>query len=208
MKTYLKHIPKELEHHIRLVEYKKGSEILEEGSKNEYMYFIEEGIVEVYSYSKQGHRISINFFKEGESFGILEILDENRLTANVIALSDCKIKRLPKEAVLTWMKEDFQFTMRIISLLQSYLSTSTFIMQTLQSMTIKERIIVSLYRHFSDMTLRYLTKEILIQETGAQRRTINRVLVELYKEELILYKNKEFIILNIDELEKAYNRII
>lgn len=208
MRTQLEHIPESFKDSIIYEVYNKGDEILEEGARNEFMYFIEEGYVGVYTHTKQGHKISISFFKEGESFGILEILDEDRTAQNVVALSTCKIRKISKAIVLEWMETDFSFNMHIVGLLQKYLEQTSFIMETLQSMTLKERIIVSLYKHYSDMTLRYLSKDMLIQETGSQRRTINRVLVELYDEGILMYKHKEFIILNIDELEDLYNAII
>lgn len=208
MLEILKTAPTDIKDHILKDDFKKDDLILSQGDINEYLYFIQSGIVEITTMSKQGLELSITTFAAGESIGVLEIFNTEIHTQNVVVLEDCKILKLHKKYVLKWMKVDFNFTLYIIKLLEECFYDTSVFARNLLSLTIQERIIVSLYNHSTNKTLYTLTKNKLTQETGTKTRSLNRALKDLITTGLVSYQNKKFIILNESLLAKKAKSLI
>jgi|LGOV01.1.fsa_nt_gb CRP-like cAMP-binding protein len=158
--------------------------------------------------SKQGLELSITTFGKDESIGVLEIFNPEIHTQNVVVLEECTILKLHRKYVLKWMKVDFNFTLYIIKLLEECFYDTSVFARNLLSLTIQERIIVSLYNHFTNNTLNTLTKSKLTQETGTKTRSLNRVLKDLITMDLIKYENKKFTILDEQLLSKSAKKLI
>ena len=208
MHSILKKAPKDIEKHLIKEKYKKNDSVLIQGDVNEYLYFILSGTLEVLTVSKQGKPITLSTFEAGESIGVLEIFNSELRTQTVIAMSDSTIIKLNKTYVTQWMKLDFDFTMYIVSLLQDLFYESSVFARNLISLTLEERVIISIYNHWSNNSINTLTKAKLIQETGTQKRSLNRTLEGLYKTGMIEYKDKEFKVLKQELLLNKAQTII
>ena len=196
MNNILENAPKIVLNNLIKESYKKNTTILKQGDINEYLYFINKGIVDVWTVSKKGQEISLSTFITGQSIGIFEIFDSKLQTENVVALVDTDIIKIHKDFVLKWMKEDFEFTLYIIKIFQDCFNQASYFSRNLVTLKLKERVMLSLYNHHKNKTLSSLTKEKLLQETGAQKRSLNRSLEEIYKSQIIEYRNKQFCILD------------
>jgi CRP-like cAMP-binding protein len=200
--------PTHIKEHIIQEKFKKNEMILVQGDVNEYLYFIQSGIVEITTISKQGLDLSITTFTTGESIGVLEIFNPEIHTQNAIVIEDCSILKLHKKYVLRWMKEDFNFTLYVIKLLEECFYDTSIFARNLLSLKIEERIIVSLDKHSNNNTLYSLTKNKLATETGTKTRSLNRVLKDLINSGLLEYKNKRFKILDKKLLSKKAKDIL
>lgn len=197
MLEILEKAPQRIKINIVQEKFIKNDFILVQGEVNEYLYFIVCGKIEVSTMSKQGQKISITTFRKGESFGVLEIFNSEIHTQNVIVMDDCVIKKIHKNYVLDWMKQDFNFTLYVIKLLEEcFYDTSVFARNVL-SMTIKERVVVALYKHHNANNLYLLSKSDLLQETGTQKRSLNRIIEELTQMGIIKYESKRITITDI-----------
>lgn len=199
MYKILENAPPNIQNHLIKESFRKGDFLLMQGDTNEYLYFILKGRVNVDTVSKQGIKISITSFSAGQSIGVLEVFNTDIHAQNVEVMEDTEVIKLHKNYVLEWMKADFNFTLYIVKLLEEcFHDTSTFV-RNLLSMTIRERTIVSLYKHYKNNTLSTLTKQKLQQETGTQKRSLNRVVEKLIDEGVINFE-KRFTITNSDKL--------
>ena len=208
MLDILKTAPIKIRSSIIKEKFNKNEFILVQGEINEYLYFIVRGKIEVATMSKQGQKISITTFREDESFGVLEIFNTEIHTQNVIVMEDCTIQKIHKKYVLEWMKQDFDFTLYVIKLLEECFYDTSLFARNVLSMTIKERVIVSLYKHYNNNTLHLLTKEELLQETGTQKRSLNRIIEELTKLGIIIYEAKRITITNIELLKNKAKSLL
>ena len=188
--------------------FKKDDLILVQGNINEYLYFIQSGIIEITTLSKQGLELSITTFSTDESIGVLEIFNPKIHTQNAVVIEDCTILKLHKEFVLKWMKEDFNFTLYVIKLLEVCFYDTSIFARNLLSLKIEERIIVSLDKHSKNKTLYSLTKNKLATETGTKIRSLNRVLKDLMNLGLLKYEDKQFTIMNKKLLSQKAKIII
>jgi len=204
----LKTAPSIIKDNIIKEQFKKKDFILVQGDINEYLYFIESGKVEVVAMSQKGQTNSITTFRAGESIGVLEIFNNDQHTQNVIVIEDCTIKKLHITHVLAWMKQDFDFTLYIIKLLEECFYNTSIFARNILSMTVKERTIVSLYKHYTNNTLSSLTKKELIQEAGTQKRSLNRIIEELATSGIITYEDKRFEVTNSILLTKKAKALL
>jgi CRP-like cAMP-binding protein len=147
MNNILENAPKIVLNNLIKESYKKNTTILKQGDINEYLYFINKGIVDVWTVSKKGQEISLSTFITGQSIGIFEIFDSKLQTENVVALVDTDIIKIHKDFVLKWMKEDFEFTLYIIKIFQDCFNQASYFSRNLVTLKLKERVMLSLYNH-------------------------------------------------------------
>lgn len=202
MNEILNTAPTHIKEHIIKEKFKKDDLILVQGDINEFLYFIQSGIIEITTISRSGLDLSITTFTTDESIGVLEIFNPEIHTQNAIVIEDCTVLKLHKKYVLKWMKEDFNFTLYVIKLLEVCFYDTSVFARNLLSLKIEERIIVSLDKHSNNKTLYSLTKNKLATETGTKTRSLNRVLKDLTSIGLLKYENKRFVILDKKLLSK------
>lgn len=183
--------------------FKKGQYIIRQGDSNEYLYFILEGEVEVFTESHQGARIKLRDHKALDSFGVLELFKNTFKTQSCIAKTDCRLIKLHKDYVLKWMEEDFEFNLYIIDLLLLCYDQSNEVSLSLSTMTVKERFLRAVYLHYVDKTLDQVDKDTLMKEIVVPLRSLNRVIKECQSEGYIIYEDKRIKVKDIEKLEYA-----
>lgn len=74
----------------KIIEYRPGEVILEKGQREEWLYFLLKGQLEVRSGNSNGSVTVVNYITPGEVFGDLAILFDHVRTATVVADSNSK----------------------------------------------------------------------------------------------------------------------
>ena len=105
------------------VEYAKGDVIVREGDPPGPMYVIEQGRVRVHAH-KNGHVRDLAFYREGDYFGELSILNDSPRAASVEAVTDVRLLALAPEAVRELKEEHPEFRRLLEERLAQY-SAST-----------------------------------------------------------------------------------
>ncbi|SHE37263.1 cAMP-binding domain of CRP or a regulatory subunit of cAMP-dependent protein kinases [Seinonella peptonophila] len=182
--------------------YKKGSIILHPGEQNNYLYILTTGIAEVFRQTYAGTMLSVFIYQSYSCFGEIEIFNENVKTLSVIAKQNCEIIAIHKEKVYEWMKMDFNFNFYIVKQLASKLILSSDIVAKLSLLTVKDRVLLSIYNHYKMGDLHNLTKQVLSSEACAPIRSVNRSIAQFVNEGFIDYKDKNFYVKSVIELEK------
>ncbi len=78
--------------HSKILEYSPGEVILEKGVREEWLYFLLKGQLEVRSGTPDDYGSVVNYITPGEVFGDLAILFDQVRTATVVA--DCNSKKI------------------------------------------------------------------------------------------------------------------
>jgi len=199
----IENAPLEIQTNVITRAYERGRHIIFEGQSNDYLYLLIEGSVEVSLQSHQGKNISIRRHQAPDTFGVLELFDDQLKTKSVVAKTPCKVIIINRHQVHRWMEEDFNFNLYIIHLLTACFRQANTLATVLSTMTLKERVLLSLYQHHISGSLSQLSKDLLASEVCAPRRSLNRVLQAYQEEGLMAYEKKRFIILNPNQLEEA-----
>ena len=74
---------------MEIVNFKKGEDIIEEGTVGDCAYIIEEGSVEVSKLSPHGRKQILGVLEKSEIFGEMGLIDGLPRSATVTALEDC-----------------------------------------------------------------------------------------------------------------------
>ena len=78
-------------------EFEKNEIIFSEGGKAETLYFVNEGKIKLYKYTKDGKEQILHILSEGDFFGELNLLRESEYGFNAKAIENCKICTLGKD---------------------------------------------------------------------------------------------------------------
>jgi len=170
------------------------------------LYILTAGKAEVYRENYSGALISIFSYDSYSVFGELELFNEQIATFGISAKTDCEAILVHKNMVFEWMKNDFDFTRYILEQLSLKLVTSTSRTMKLSFLSIKDRILYSIYTHDKIGDLGNLTKQKLSQEVCAPLRSLNRSIKECIEEDFIVYQDKSFHITGKAKLEE-YSKV-
>ncbi|MDD5464845.1 MAG: cyclic nucleotide-binding domain-containing protein [Candidatus Omnitrophica bacterium] len=81
----------------RIVEYRKGRIIYEEGSAPSGFYYIISGRVQIYAKDKDGKQSILEYLHRGKYFGIISLLTNETHSVTSVAINDCSILVIDKE---------------------------------------------------------------------------------------------------------------
>lgn len=93
------------------VEYfPKGTRILtQDGSPSLYLNVIKKGGVKVYHTSEEDEEIGIDYRGEGDSFGFLSLIGEDKARTNIVAIDDTICYQVDRDAVLKLLETNPSF---------------------------------------------------------------------------------------------------
>lgn len=176
---------------LRRIKFQANSTILYAEEENYYVYFLMEGIAEAYIQSPQGAFASLYLYKAGSFFGEIEQFYHGRKPVEITAVSDCTVDLMHRNDFLDWLHKDFEVTTYIIKEISYKLINSSEQFEEVLLMTVKERLLRCIALHHYKNNLDTLTKNQLAKEVNSPIRSINRVIAECAKQEIICYKNKK-----------------
>ncbi len=202
LKTLVENAPEHIKSEFMYKKYQKDNSILQADEENEYLYILTSGSAEVYRQSYLGALLSLYVNDTYSFFGELEIFNKEIKTHSVIARTSCEVITIHKKIVYDWMKADFDVSLYIIEQLSAKLIQISNKASKLSLLTIKERILTSIYSHYKIGDLDKLTKQKLSNEVCAPIRSVNRAIAECIDEKIINYKEKQFVVMAIEEIEK------
>ena len=82
---------------MNTVNFKKGEDIIEEGTLGDCAYIIEEGSVEVSKLTPHGDKQVLGVLEKSEIFGEMGLIDGLPRSATVTALEDCVVSVFSQE---------------------------------------------------------------------------------------------------------------
>jgi CBS domain-containing protein len=89
-------------HHISLEFYPKGTTVLQQGgTPSEFLYIIKKGGVRIFRTTVDGQEVLIDYRGEGDLFGYLSLLSQDKSRANVITVEDTLCYRIDRSSLRT-----------------------------------------------------------------------------------------------------------
>ena len=101
--------------------FKKGAEIIKEGTLSDCAYIIESGSVQVSKILSNGEEQVIGVLEENDIFGEMSLIDGLPRSATVLALEDCTISVMTPEVFNSLSKRNPEALMPILKVLASRL---------------------------------------------------------------------------------------
>lgn len=200
--------PLDISRHLVKKSYLRGSHVIQPAVSNDYLFFLIDGDVEVKQFTYEGNEILLKELVACDVFGELEIFDKSFKTNAVVAVTDCEIAKLHRDYVFEWMKIDHNFSKCLFEkIVNRYVQTCSRT-DNLATLTIKQRLLLSIFKHYEKGDLQSVQKNRLTQEVGAPKRSLNRVLKECCEEGYVRYNKKQFSIVDLNKLESFVSTLL
>ncbi|MEA1883194.1 MAG: Crp/Fnr family transcriptional regulator [Thermotogota bacterium] len=192
LKQLLEKAPERIKQAFEHKHYTKGTLIISPDEQVKHLYILTDGEGEIYQQNLSGVLLLYTIMTPYSCFGEVEIINNKLKPLSVIAKTDCQILRLQRNLVFEWMKLDFHFNLYLFEQLAEKLRNNSEKLFQLAAMTVKDRILYSLYTHYKIGDLDQLTKKQISYEVATPIRSVNRALSILSEEGLITHKKKHF----------------
>lgn len=194
-------------------EYIKGDVIFNEGSVASTLYFINEGKIKLYKYTKDGKEQILHVLSEGDFFGELDLIKSSQYGFNSMAIVDSKICTLTKEEMKKIMMKNPEIGIKVLETVAERLSKVESLVQNLATNDVDSRmayLLIDLMAKYGENIEKHtsiklpLSREDMASYIGVTRETISRKLKKFEDEQLIkIIGTKTILILDEDGL-KAY----
>ena len=112
--------------------FKKGEEIIKEGTLSDCAYIIESGSVQVSKILSSGEEQVVGVLKENDIFGEMSLIDSLPRSATVLALEDCTISVMTPEVFNSLSKRNPEALMPILKVLASRLRKALNILEQVE----------------------------------------------------------------------------
>lgn len=189
--------------HLQLFHFPAYSNIYIEQDEQHFLYFLVEGQVQCSHYHLNGKLAVIAISKPFAAIGDLEILNEERVHSNVIAIHDTTMLGIARPVVHRYGVDDACFLRFLIEQLRGKLY-ETNSLQVNQILPVINQLSAYILAHLSNHDTSQATlpsKKDLASLLGTTTRHLNRVLKQLTKSGYIHVDYPTIIILDRDALQ-------
>lgn len=194
--------------HYTSLKYDKGERILRENESPSGVFYIQEGIVRLYLISEQGNELTVLLHEQQSSFPIRWAINQQPNIHNYQAMTAVKVWRAPREAFLTFLLQNPDVMMHVISQLSFEVSALVYRMQHIvfgNAYAKVASIVLTAARRFGDdqqgtLTVQVpLTHQQIADSAGITRETASLEMKKLKENGIISYKGRT---ITINDLKK------
>lgn len=192
--------------------YKKKDDIYKEGAYPKGIYFVNKGKVKTYQTNELGKELITGLHKEGEFFGYLSLLQEEKYTSSATALEEAEIYMIPKEDFFSLIYKNAEVSRKFIELLTSNLHEREQQLIKLAYNSVRKRVAEALvklsdkYKKEGEQKFSMnVSREDLANLVGTATETVIRTLSDFKEENYVEVSGGTITILNYDKLAKLKN---
>ncbi len=184
-------------------DYQKGALVFGQDEPGDAMFVIFSGRVRVVLYGENGKDITLTFFKAGDFFGEMSLLDEQNRSANVITTEPSTLLVLKREDFLKHLNESPTTAINVITELSRRLRKADEVIGNLALLDVYGRVarmLLELAENDGEqveegiLIHRRPTQQDIASMVNSSRETVSRVLNELQKRGLLLMDGKKVIL--------------
>ena len=184
----------EIVNKINHKQYSKGEVIFAEGNVANALYFINEGKIKLYKYTKDGKEQILHILSEGDFFGELELIKPSKYGFNSKAIVDAKICTLTKDEMKYIMMGNPEISIKVLETVGERLSKVENLVQNLATNDVDSRmayLVIDLIEKYGEkagdnISINLpLSREDMANFIGVTRETISRKLKKFEDESLI-----------------------
>lgn len=192
-------------------EYKKGEVFIRGGDDPKGIYYLKEGHVRQYVFTKEGEEITLNMYKPGAFFPMSWAVNDYQNLYYFETMDASWMSLAPKDDVVEFVREKpevlFDLLQRVYVGLDGILSRMEHLMSGKASQRLITILLISAKRFGKQqqdgilISLK-LTHQDLANLAGLSRETVSREMIQLKQLNLIDYTNTSITITSLEALEK------
>lgn len=209
----LRHFTKEelteLSHEKKIISYKKGESIIEEGATPKGIYYIDKGTAKMFKLGFNGKEQILRFTKSGDIIGYRSILSKQPYGASATAMEDTEVCFIPEKFFLRVLEVHPKLAFDILRRISEDLGESAQTITFLAQKTVRERlaeVLVLLEKKLGtdkDGFIKIsLTREEMANLIGTATESAIRLISEFKTDHLIEVEGRKIKILDHPKLVK------
>lgn len=190
--------------------YKKGEVLFSEGSYPKALYVVYKGIVKIHKYGINGKEQITRLASAGDLIGYRSLLNNESYTASATAIEETKLFKIPSEAFFNLLKENPDFSMKVIQMLANDLRQSEKQVVNMAQKSVREKIAEALLllsnkfgvNENTNALNSILTRKEIGDIAGVTTESAIRTISDFNKEEIIGIEGKRIFIKDLTKLER------
>ena len=140
LKYFTKEELAELSHDKRIISYKKGDLIIEEGATPKGIYYLDKGTAKMFKLGFNGKEQILRFTKSGDIIGYRSILSRQPYGASATAMEDTEVCFIPEKFFLKVLEHHPKLAFDILRRISEDLGESAQTITFLAQKTVRERL--------------------------------------------------------------------
>ena len=192
--------------------HKKKEQIYTEGFYPKGIFFVSKGKVKTYRTNEQGKEFITGLYKEGDFFGYLALLEEEKYTDSATTLEDSEICMIPKDDFFSLIYKNAEVSRKFIKMISDNLEEKEEQLVRLAYNSVRKRVaeaLVTLYNRYKkdadQLFSMNISREDLANLAGTATETTIRTLSDFKDENLIDIKGGLITVVNFNKLSKMNN---
>ncbi len=194
--------------------FKRGETVFNQGEKSEGFYVVQSGAVKVYKLSADGKEQVLHIVEPGENYAEASLFGEAVYPAYSEALKDSTLLLIPKNDFLKALKENPEFSMRMLASLTTWLKRMANLVEEVTLKDVDTRLAGYLLGAAetkgvkTDLGIRVdleTDKKTLAAKLGTVSETLSRSLKKLREMDIIKVEGRKLTIVDRDALKNIIN---
>jgi CRP-like cAMP-binding protein len=193
---------RQLQSHARLKTIERGTTVFAKGDPGTSLFAILEGQVKVISFSEHGKYAVFNVLSAGDIFGEIALLDGGERTADVIAITDCKLLVIERRDFLPLVHSRPDIAQKLIEVLCERLRKTSRQVEEVMFLDLSAKLARALLRlrESSGGQKIALTQSEIAQIIGASRESTNKQLRDWENLNWIHLERGEIVLIDTESL--------
>ncbi len=189
--------------------YPKGAHLFKENEEGKSLYVIIHGLVKIYTADKSGRLKTLAYLKDGDFFGEMAMLDQEKRSASALVIEDAEVFALSRGIVKKILLDNPQIALKLLKALSVRLRYCDKQIEDLTFRNLPGRVASALL----DLAAKYgvktpagvrlnlkLTHQDLADIVGTAREVVTSVLGDFRESGCVEDINKHILIVNANEL--------
>lgn len=192
--------------------YRKKENIYSESGYPKGIYLVVKGKIKTFMTNDQGKEFITGLYKEGDFFGYLALLEDDKYKDTATALEDCEVCLIPKEDFFSLVYKNAEVSRKFIKIISDDLQEKEEQLLKLAYNSVRKRVaeaLVSLHnRYHKENEPQFsmnISREDLANLAGTATETTIRTLSDFKDEKLVDIKGSAITILQVEKLAKMKN---
>lgn len=204
-----------LERSCRWMLAHSGEEIVNKECDNRDIFFVVEGKVAIKNFSLSGREVAFATKGAGDYFGELSAIDGKPRSANVIAVSECKLAAMSPEDFRELLSSHPSVALKVLEKMAAIVRDCDERIMDLATLSAYQRVYSQLLKMAREDPVRpdswliypLPTQAQIAAEASTTRETVARVLSQLAQAEIAERKSKTLYIREMDKLQTLCERV-
>ncbi|HWV43277.1 Crp/Fnr family transcriptional regulator [Pseudorhodoplanes sp.] len=195
----------QLRAHARVRNVERGTTVFAKGDPGSSLFAILEGQVKVISFSEHGKYAVFNILTAGDIFGEIALLDGGERTADVIAITDCKLLVIERRDFMPLLNTRPEVAQKLIEMLCKRLRNTSRQVEEVMFLDLSAKLARTLLRlgNGGREPRIALTQSEVAQLIGASRESTNKQLRDWENLKWIRLERGEIVLIDTASLETA-----